>query len=519
MRLTLWMPVLLGLSACASWRSTAPGPDEYGTRHPFLLQGASPDGRWLIACQAREDTNDDGKVSIFAGMHGDTYGDDQAPYLFLGPGPGERIDTAVAAERSGRFLVVVRGTSLRLIDTHSRQERELTPLQPLNREGDDATPAPVAHFSQDGRRLLYLRWESGKVVAVVRELDSGREQRVDAGPGELRRASFDPSGTWVLFQVLNEDTDQDGTLRWPTEITNLGQPPCMSRVVSYTMGGWKGDQPVTRMRRVEGGPLYEGGDLLQPVGPFMLRRGAQGELVAEDTAGQRTEWVPASCQGRVLHGDAERQLVVVACTASREHWDPVELHGASVHQALDLKVSAPYNDRLFGAPTRLVTLYGVPRDTVLPPPSKDGPPVELMEQAFLVDLEQRTARAFPGTVQATQGPWALLSERLRNEDTPQTPWDWNVRVSLVNGATGERTVLAQSKDSSELRAGALMLFAGVLVDLEHGRMLGRVSGPTKSLLAIDSQGRGLRIRLMGDQNLVMGELPSGPVRWEPLLSP
>ena len=519
MRPILLMPMLLWLSACASFRSTALGPNEYGTRHPFLLQGASPDGRWLIACQAREDTNGDGQISIFSGMHGDTYGDNQAPYLFLEPGAGERIDAAIAADRSGRFLVVVRDASLRLIDTRTRNESELTPLRPLEREEDDATtPPPVADFSEDGRRLLFLRRESGKVVAVVRELDSGREQRVEAGPGELRRASFDPSGTWALFQVLNEDTDQDGTLRWPTEITNLGPPPCRGKALSFTTGGWKGDQPVFRMRRVEGGPLYEGGDLLQPVGPFMLRRGAQGELLAEDASGQRTEWVPASCQGRLLHADSERQLVVVACTAGRGHWDPVELHGASVHQPLGLKVAAPYNDRNFQEPTRLVTLYGAPLDAV-PTPSERSSVPELKGQDFLVDLEQRTARAVPGIVESTHGPTALISEFVRSEASARNRWEGNVRLSLLNVATGEQTVLTESKRSSELKAGPLLLYGEMLVDLESGRMLGEASGRTDSLLAIDTQGRGLHIEVKEGQSLVMGHVPSGPVRWEPLLPP
>jgi hypothetical protein len=506
--------LLLLLAACASSRSSAPGggAQAFGTPHPFVLQVASPDGRWLIGCQAREDTDEDGRTFIFLGMHGDIYGDELVPYLFLEPGPGKRIDDFIHWDPSGRFLVVVRDSSLRLLDTQARHERELTRLQPSPHEKDDAfSPPPVAQFSRDGQRLIFLRKQEGKVVAVVRELSSGHEQLVDAGPG----ASFDPSGTWVLFQVLAEDTDEDGTLRWPVEETNLAPSLCRGPVMSYTQAGWTGDRPVFRMRRVEGGPLYEGGDVLQPVGPYMLRRGAQGELLVEDASGQRTEWVPAECKGRLLHADPERQLLIVACTSSRQPWDPVELHGASIHQPLGLKVRAPYRDKLLEAPTRLVQLRGALFDVSVPP-GKDPNPAP-PEKPFLLDLEQRTLHPVTADeVVSTRGALALLSEHPQRGDLGDDSWRRRVRLSLLNAATGGQTVLAESLDPYKLEAGPLILYAGVLVDMEAGQMLGRIPQHLSSMLALDTQKRVLRIEVPPERYVGMGEGALGPVHWEPL---
>ncbi|HYH94835.1 hypothetical protein [Hyalangium sp.] len=529
------LPLLVLLSACASSRSsssgeavssppapasTAPAPvlasGLFGTEHPFVLQAVSPEGRWLIACQAREDTTGDGKISVAVGHHGNIHGDKLEQYLFLEPGPGERIDDFISADRKGRFIVVVRGSSLRLIDTQAGTERELAPLQPNDRERDDALlPPPIARFSRDGRLLLFLRKEAGKVVAIVRELASGREQVVDAGTGELRRAWLEPSGAWALFQVLVEDTDKDGTLRWPVERTSLAPARCRGPVMSFSRSGWKGDIPVARIRRVEEGPLYEGKDVLGPVGPSMLRRGAQGELLVEDASGRQTEWVPAACKGRVLHADAERQLLVVACTAAgNDAPAPVELHGASIHQPLGLSVESPFKDNLFEEPSRFVQLNrATPIASSLA--AKDLDP-QLEEETFIVDLEQRTRRPVLEELESMRGTWALLSETLEKGEA----WDRRkTRVSLLNLATGAQTVLAESQIRSDLTAGPLVLSSGVLVDLDAGRMLGQISEPAGSMLALDSQGRVLRSSAAASEKRTPIEgIPWGPVRWEPLLT-
>ncbi|HYO64527.1 MAG TPA: hypothetical protein VEU33_00485 [Archangium sp.] len=82
-----------------------------GTRHPILFQRAAKDGRWLIACQAREDTHGDGKLEVRYGRYGDTFGDRLAPYLFLEPdmSTGQLVrkvlDDVQAVDTQGRMVL------------------------------------------------------------------------------------------------------------------------------------------------------------------------------------------------------------------------------------------------------------------------------------------------------------------------------------------------------------------------------------------------------------------------------
>src|SRR5262245_45098586 len=72
-----------------------PPPDArfIGTAHPYTIEAVTP--RFIILCQAREDTNHNGAISVRVEMHGDTGGDELVPYLILSDGPGERLDVLV----------------------------------------------------------------------------------------------------------------------------------------------------------------------------------------------------------------------------------------------------------------------------------------------------------------------------------------------------------------------------------------------------------------------------------------
>jgi hypothetical protein len=90
----------------------APMPPEsepIGSAHPTLVVTADPDARWVVLCQARKDTNRDGKTEVQVGYHGDTYGDDLLPYLVLGSGEGTAIDAFVSSDGSGRQIAYVQG--------------------------------------------------------------------------------------------------------------------------------------------------------------------------------------------------------------------------------------------------------------------------------------------------------------------------------------------------------------------------------------------------------------------------
>lgn len=90
-----------------------------GSPHPFSLEQAARNGRWIIGCQARGP------------------GDALVPYVFRGGGAGEAIDGFVVASRDERWLVVIHDGQLRLIDDVAGTERALA----MPRRGSHPTTA------------------------------------------------------------------------------------------------------------------------------------------------------------------------------------------------------------------------------------------------------------------------------------------------------------------------------------------------------------------------------------------
>ena len=46
------------------------GTGAYGTAHPMLLRAYDRNERWMALCQARKDTDGDGKIEVHSGHHG-----------------------------------------------------------------------------------------------------------------------------------------------------------------------------------------------------------------------------------------------------------------------------------------------------------------------------------------------------------------------------------------------------------------------------------------------------------------
>ncbi|MCY1040545.1 hypothetical protein OV208_04350 [Corallococcus sp. bb12-1] len=500
-------PVLFAvmLSACASRGSvfftsptarvdpSSPSTD-YGTAHPFLFMDSAQDGRWLLSCQARTDTDGNGRIQIFFGNHGEIFGDAVRMYLFLEPGAGIPIDALLATDPTGRFLALVRNGTLLLLDLETREEKELASKVAT----DPASPEPPvrASFSRDGRQLLFLRPEGSRSVAVVRDLREGTERVLDAGRGRIEQAVLTPSGHWaVLDLVEDDDPEQPWTQQNPMFANNAG---CLGPVLSSSSFSGHGGTSIRRFRRVDGGPFVQGNDVLHPLGRGMLRRAPDSSIVFEDAEGRRETWVPASCDAKLLHVDEARQQVLVACN-TRQIMVPLELHGARVHQSL-------------GWQTTLATLMSRGTDS-----GRDGrlvfTEVESKTQpntwlTLVIDMERRTAQPLPPrTLVTSLGALALLQEvRSRPEDT------WTQRLWLWNAETQEQSVVSESEDFGQYKAGDTVLIMDKWIDLRTGRVLGEVE---HAPMAIDTWGRALR---PSPSSVVeRGKPLIGPVRWEPAL--
>ncbi|RKG94069.1 hypothetical protein [Corallococcus terminator] len=501
-------PVLfaLMLSACASrgpsfLASNAGGVDpsrpsaDYGTAHPFLLNASAQDGRWLLACQARTDTDGDGRIQIFFGNHGEIFGDAVRTYLFLEPGAGIPIDALLATDPTGRFLALVRDGTLLLLDLETREEKELASKVTT----DPASPEPPvrASFSRDGRQLLFLRPEGSRSVAVVRDLREGTERVLDAGRGRIEQAVLTPSGHWaVLDMVEDDDPEQPWTQQNPMFANNAG---CMGPVLSSSsFNGQGGGTSIRRFRRVDGGPFVQGNDVLHPLGRGMLRRAPDSSIVFEDVQGRRETWVPASCNAKLLHVDEARQQVLVACN-TRQIMVPLELHGAGVHQSL-------------GWQTTLAVLMSHGIDS-----GRDGRLVSTEVESktqpntwltLVIDMERRTAHPLSNWGPVTSlGALALLKEgRSSPDDT------WTQRLWLWNAETEDKSVLSEAEGYGLYKAGDTVLIMDKWIDLRTGRVLGEVE---HAPMAIDTWGRVLRPSPTAV--VERGEPLIGPVRWEPAL--
>ena len=297
---------------------TGPLPDqtermsegEIGTAHPLIFQEVATDGSWVNMCQARADTDGDGKIQVHIGDHGHAFGDTVRPYLVIGSGPGYAFDEILASDATGRYLAVREGPCLGLVDSRTRT---LTSLPNADlREADEVFgPARAVSFDAAGRQMLYLRGGTVGNRIVLRDLASGEERDLDPGPGNLWRASLDEGGMWITVEIV------DGP-EWPSAATSLSPRLCRGSPSSYSAGGYLGMNRVSKhLLSGNGGPPSTIQGIVRPFGQNLLVREPDGTLAEVSGSGKRIRTVvPSTCKSRVLHVDAVRGLVVAACLAN-----------------------------------------------------------------------------------------------------------------------------------------------------------------------------------------------------------
>src|SRR5580700_3881666 len=164
-----WLLVLVACGAPPATRSTTPprsNPDppppatSIGTAHPVLLQELASDGRWMVICQARKDTNGNGVIEVRVGFHGNIIGDSLVPYLVFGAGEGIAIDAFGSRDDDGSRLAYIRGGKLFVSDA----EGHATELPGADvREDLAGGDHRATAISRDGTRMIYLR--AGKLVS------------------------------------------------------------------------------------------------------------------------------------------------------------------------------------------------------------------------------------------------------------------------------------------------------------------------------------------------------------------
>ncbi len=317
---------------------TAPSV-QVGTEHPVLLVASSPDARWTAFRQARRDTNGDGSIS-FSWCSRGVAGDRFDLYLARGAGPGEPIDDLVAGSRDGRHLALVRGGSLRLLDTLTGAEVDLGPRgADASSDDDPVDPHRVGSFDDAGTRFVWIHTTPCGQTVVVRTLADGGERELTPGPGALHRAWIDEGGVWVLARAIPRDTNHDGRL----EAHDLSAERRSCRQHDGRIGITRppGDEPETYAALASGGAMVPVPGFVTAMGRYLVRRLPDGALVARSPDGSEREWVPSACWGEVIARSAALERLLVSCRMG----GVVAVRGPETHCALPIRVGDACDDQ------------------------------------------------------------------------------------------------------------------------------------------------------------------------------
>lgn len=235
--------------------TTSPDRARIGSDAPAVPSAGDPARRWAVVCEAREDSDGDGRVAVAVLHHGDLAGDAVYPYLVLGGGAGTRIDQFLDADPSGTKLVVARDFCVDLVDVTTGKGVALVGADA--RRGGSMGRHRAVSFSPDGTLLAYIRSDGDRSTVVLRTLASGAERVVDSGPGLLASIGFDGSGRWLLVDLVVADTDGDGRIELPTLVTTRASGDCVGGALSASSYGVVGDAPVRRFVSVETGVVAD----------------------------------------------------------------------------------------------------------------------------------------------------------------------------------------------------------------------------------------------------------------------
>lgn len=285
-----------------------------GTPGPVTLRAASATASFAALCQAREDTDGDGKVEVRVGEHGQLHGDNLQVYLVRGSGAGQRVDEYVGHDPTGRYVAAIRGQELVLVDLALGRDVVLSQGQTDVR--DDAAsfyPHRAGAFSPVAPWFAYLvRTDTGPRV-VLRDLTTGSETRHDPGDGSIWRLAFEPDGAFLRVELITKDTNRNGRLDWPYPRA-LRPNRCMGPIPTFAVWDYPGDRPTTKLLRLSTLDWIEPDGFVMTMGDgWIARSGSELWLWSPDAAATRIS--SESCAGRVLHADARYDHILFGCAS------------------------------------------------------------------------------------------------------------------------------------------------------------------------------------------------------------
>jgi len=274
------------------------GTGDFGTAAPSLIRRLDDSERWMAVCEARADTDGDGKLAIQIGRHGDVSGDRMKAFLILGGGAGTPIDAFVDQSVDGRWLAVVRGTNLELVDSETG---DVFALRDADIASDSRPGAPHRAAAFVGKRLLYTRHRDAGDALVAHDMADHAEREIAVGARVWR---IDGGGSDRRVRVFTLPTGG----AWPALSTSLAAGECIGSPMSYGTYGQTGPTPTVQWFDVEAGAEVVVQDALEAVGETMLRAPKSGGLYLD-----ADEIAPVSCKPHVLAILPDPVRVIALC--------------------------------------------------------------------------------------------------------------------------------------------------------------------------------------------------------------
>lgn len=430
------------------------GSGDFGTAGPTIIRGADPSERWMALCQARSDTDGNGKIAISTGHHGEISGDRMDMYLVLGGGEGTPIDALASSSLDGRWLAIVRGGKVELIDGQSGDVREL-PGADAQSDGRPGASHRAAVIGKD--RLLYIRHDpSGDDKLVVHDLASHAEKEI-AVPGRLWRIDYGPDRIAHVYVVPRGQP-------FPMLKTTLDAGECIGAPRSYSTYGNRGPKPTEHWIDLDSGKelAADGGEVA--VGTTIVRAPSDGALYFDSD-----QIAPPSCRAQVLAVLPSPVRVIAICGEKKQA--KILLLGKGLRK--ELASIDRENDHYSGLERAMQPATGVVCDA--------GLHCVATATNEYIDLKDGVADyAWENKLYVTH---ATMSSR---------------KHELIDVVTGVRTPMKTS-DARMVQGKYVVDNNSTLFELETGKILGKVP-------------KAMRVSALG-RVLVPAKSGEGPLRW------
>lgn len=467
-----------GTPCGVDWRPLAPADTsaQLGTAHPVEVEASARNGRWVVACQARDISPETVRGRRYPSALWRSVWWHLVPYLIRGGGPGQAIDVLLAVSPDDRWLVVLRANEFVLIDDIGQRETTLsaTTVEVSGRIRD------VVTFDADSAHLVYLRVTGGATTVVIRTLASQVERTVEL-PGEVVVGVVpEPLGHWARLWFRGPTgVDPSFVAHLPTlspevaaeEVAELGLTDEIrarrARCDYRPEPPWHfGLEAVQAWLDLDTGAVRRDLDVLARLGDVELKRTPDGALWSGGA-----ELVPASCKARVL-GLSIRPMRILAICPTGEAHIPLEVFGPGLH----------------------VTTGSIPA-------RQPNPTVRFFEGAY--------GCVYPRTCVALRDG----SEVALGDAEPRA---WSTHLLAADGRglffpTGPHPEERYADSmGGKHRAGAIHAAGRAVLDLAGARLLGYIDPEP---LAITATGQGLVPAVSGIDGSTFDSWPIGPMHW------